>query len=276
MCVCVLSSHFVLCANCRFIFVWRLVTRCTLFPSGWCFLPCDYWLDGVLTSAYVRIQSNQSINSFGTYQYPPSAKRAGLVELQKLFNFSNIGEISGHNVGHFYTGHASRLERIAPKLHSRVTRVTPRPLQSMVVGMKRRGPAEEPAEAATMLRLSHVSRWPAVTASALLCLIFHERRRLQKEGLTVLLIGCIPVHKIHLSPTTSFTADLCQLYGRGHATAALVRRHDPCNAICTHEVQDNWLCSRQVILKTVFSKTAIAAPVDVVCRCCAAVPHTTY
>ena len=54
----------------------------------------------------------------------------------------------------------------------------------------------------------HVSRWAAVISSALLCLISHERRRLHKEGLT-LLVDCIPVHKIHVSPAASFTANVC-------------------------------------------------------------------
>ena len=42
---------------------------------------------------------------------------------------------------------------------------------------------------------------------------------------TVLLIDCIiSVHKINVSPGTTFTADMCWLYGRCHATAALARR----------------------------------------------------
>ena len=46
---------------------------------------------------------------------------------------------------------------------------------------------------------------------------FHERSRL--------LIDCIPVHKIRVSPAITFTADdVCKLYGRSHVTAALVRR----------------------------------------------------
>ena len=43
---------------------------------------------------------------------------------------------------------------------------------------------------------------------------------------TVLLIDFIPVHKIHVSPATTFTTEynVSWLYGRCHATAALVRR----------------------------------------------------
>ena len=54
----------------------------------------------------------------------------------------------------------------------------------------------------------HVSRWASVISSALLCLIFHERRRLHKEGLT-LLVDCISEHKIYVSPAASFTANVC-------------------------------------------------------------------
>ena len=54
---------------------------------------------------------------------------------------------------------------------------------------------------------------------------FHERRRLLRKGFTELLVEFIPIHKTHVSPATTFTADdVCQLYGRSHATASPVHR----------------------------------------------------
>ena len=50
-------------------------------------------------------------------------------------------------------------------------------------------------------------------------------------------VDCIPVHKIHVSPATTFTTDVCKLHGRRHATAALVRRLRTINyrtILCRH------------------------------------------
>ena len=67
----------------------------------------------------------------------------------------------------------------------------------------------EPAEAATMLRLSHVSRWPAVTYISAAVLDISRKATAVKEraDCTVLLTDCIPVHETHVSPATTFAAD---------------------------------------------------------------------
>ena len=45
-----------------------------------------------------------------------------------------------------------------------------------------------------------------------------------KERVAVSLMDCIAVHKTHVFPAKTFTANVCKLYGRCHAGAALVRR----------------------------------------------------
>ena len=45
--------------------------------------------------------------------------------------------------------------------------------------------------------LPHVSRWAALTPSALLCLISHERRRLQRKGLNLFEECCLCFLHIH-------------------------------------------------------------------------------
>ena len=86
------------------------------------------------------------------------------------------------------------------------------------------------------------------------CLMSHERR-LERKGLTVL-IGCIPVHKTHGSPATSFTADIyvgCTVETMrlrlwciawrcttGQLCVAIIRVY---TTICKQQLQHNLLCT---------------------------------